>query len=888
MITMWRFQDLSEVLFIATANDVQGIPRPLLDRMELMEIPGYTENEKEHIAREHLIPKQMEINGIPEGKLVIQPAALGKLINNYTKEAGVRSLERSIGRICRKTARAIMEEGKDKVVVTSRNISRFLGKERYNYLMANEKDEIGIARGLAWTQVGGDTLQIEVNIMPGKGELLLTGQLGDVMKESAQAGISYIRSVSDQYEIDPEFFQKHDMHVHIPEGAVPKDGPSAGITMATAMLSAIIEKPVRADLAMTGEITLRGRVLPIGGLKEKLLAAKKAGIHMVLVPEKNEPDVRELDAEITDGLQIEFVGSMEQGLPEPGYHIDLPDSVEAWLTSHGVDLTQAANLADYLSFYYYDQETGAAIRRWDLMDQGVYSRDATGNVSRYVYSLSPNQIEGENEGVKVRLQFTDDGNIITTDNIRMEEGVVSANNEMTIYDGGLNQSEIQAVFSAGGDTLVCSVDIGTGHLLVKSVTDEGTSTNEIVTSADTVDANQITAVDNGNVTYYVNDSEVQVDPGRVQLLVDSVSNSDAFDAAMGADALAKVAATDNTLSAPQYEMAYLDLVDTQNGNTVVTLGNQQALTIYWPMPADADEDGAFYLVHYTGMDRESASDTGDLAGTAHTVEKIQATRDGDHLVFTAGSFSPFVLVYEKESSGGGGSTGGGGGGGSRPTLNTEDHYSYIIGYSDGTLQPYGTITRGEVATIFFRLLDENVRDDNLTTSNAFPDVNEDYWANTAISTMARLGVINGRNSGLFDPDANITRAEFAAICARFDDSGVAGVTTFTDTADHWAEDEISRAAALGWIQGYSDDSFRPDQYISRAQAVTMINRVLCRLPEDTDDLLSGMNTWTDCHESDWFYLAIQEATNSHDFVTKDRVYESWTDLNRAPDWSRYE
>ena len=309
-------QDLSEVLFIATANDVQGIPRPLLDRMELMEIPGYTENEKEHIAREHLIPKQMEINGIPEGKLVIQPAALGKLINNYTKEAGVRSLERSIGRICRKTARAIMEEGKDKVVVTSRNISRFLGKERYNYLMANEKDEIGIARGLAWTQVGGDTLQIEVNIMPGKGELLLTGQLGDVMKESAQAGISYIRSVADQYKIDPEFFQKHDMHVHIPEGAVPKDGPSAGITMATAMLSAIIEKPVRADLAMTGEITLRGRVLPIGGLKEKLLAAKYAKIKEVLVPEKNRPDIEEMDKEIIQGLNIQFVDNMKEVLGE--------------------------------------------------------------------------------------------------------------------------------------------------------------------------------------------------------------------------------------------------------------------------------------------------------------------------------------------------------------------------------------------------------------------------------------------------------------------------------------------------------------------------------------------------------------------------------------------
>ena len=309
-------QDLSEVLFIATANDVQGIPRPLLDRMELIEIAGYTENEKEHIAKEHLIPKQMEENGIEKGKLTIQSAALKKIINNYTKEAGVRSLERNIGRICRKTARALMEEGKDKVVVTSRNISRFLGKERYDYLMANEKNEIGIARGLAWTQVGGDTLQIEVNVMPGKGELLLTGQLGDVMKESAQAGISYIRSVADEYGIDAEFFQKKDIHVHIPEGAVPKDGPSAGITMATAMFSAIIGKPVRADLAMTGEITLRGRVLPIGGLKEKLLAAKYAKIKEVLVPAKNRPDIEEMDKEILQGLNIQFVDNMKEVLDE--------------------------------------------------------------------------------------------------------------------------------------------------------------------------------------------------------------------------------------------------------------------------------------------------------------------------------------------------------------------------------------------------------------------------------------------------------------------------------------------------------------------------------------------------------------------------------------------
>lgn len=307
-------QDLSEVLFIATANDVQGIPRPLLDRMELIEIAGYTENEKEHIAKEHLIPKQMEENGIEKGKLTIQSAALKKIINNYTKEAGVRNLERTIGQICRKTARLIMEEDKKKVTVTSKNLSDFLGKEHFNYLMANKKDEIGISRGLAWTQVGGDTLQIEVNVMPGKGELMLTGQLGDVMKESAQAGITYIRSIASDYKVEPEFFQENDIHVHIPEGAVPKDGPSAGITMATAILSAIIKKPVRADLAMTGEITLRGRVLPIGGLKEKLLAAKYAKIKEVLVPVENKPDIQELDKEITDGLTITFVSSMKEVL----------------------------------------------------------------------------------------------------------------------------------------------------------------------------------------------------------------------------------------------------------------------------------------------------------------------------------------------------------------------------------------------------------------------------------------------------------------------------------------------------------------------------------------------------------------------------------------------
>ena len=309
-------QDLSEVLFIATANDMQEIPRPLLDRMEVIEISGYTENEKEHIAKEHLIPKQMEINGIQKNQLSIQTPALRNIINQYTKEAGVRSLERKIGQICRKAAREIMENGKEKVTVNTRNLETFLGRSKYSYMMANKKDEVGIARGLAWTQVGGDTLQIEVNVMPGKGELVLTGQLGDVMKESAQAGISYIRSVADEYGIAPEFFQEHDIHVHIPEGAVPKDGPSAGITMATAMLSAVIQKKVRADIAMTGEITLRGRVLPIGGLKEKLLAAKYAKIKEVLVPGENKGDIQDMDQEILEGLKISYVDNMTDVIHE--------------------------------------------------------------------------------------------------------------------------------------------------------------------------------------------------------------------------------------------------------------------------------------------------------------------------------------------------------------------------------------------------------------------------------------------------------------------------------------------------------------------------------------------------------------------------------------------
>ncbi|RDY30511.1 endopeptidase La [Lachnotalea glycerini] len=308
--------DLSEVLFIATANSLQTIPKPLLDRMEIIQVTSYTENEKEHIAKEHLVIKQLKKHGLTTNQLTISDKALSSMIRYYTKEAGVRSLERKIGEICRKTARQILEKNKKSVKITQVNLEKFLGKPQFSYDMANENDEVGIVRGLAWTSVGGDTLQIEVNVMPGKGELQLTGQLGDVMKESARAGISYIRSMSEKYNIKDSFFKENDIHIHIPEGAVPKDGPSAGITMATAMISAVTKTPVRADVAMTGEITLRGRVLPIGGLKEKILAAKNANIKTVLVPDKNRKDLDEISEEIKKDLEIIYVDNMERVLQE--------------------------------------------------------------------------------------------------------------------------------------------------------------------------------------------------------------------------------------------------------------------------------------------------------------------------------------------------------------------------------------------------------------------------------------------------------------------------------------------------------------------------------------------------------------------------------------------
>ncbi|MCI9533884.1 MAG: endopeptidase La [Lachnospiraceae bacterium] len=308
--------NLSNVLFIATANTTQSIPRPLLDRMEVIEVNSYTENEKFHIARDFLVSKQLEKNGLTQKQVSVSDGVLKKIIHNYTREAGVRNLERRIGEIFRKAAREFLEDKKTAIRVTESNLEKYLGKEKITFEDANEEDEVGIVRGLAWTSVGGDTLQIEVNVMPGKGDLKLTGQMGDVMKESAQTALTYVRSVCPRYSLADDYFEKHDIHIHIPEGAVPKDGPSAGITMATAMLSAVTEKKVLAQVAMTGEITLRGRVLPIGGLKEKILAAKMAHIKTVLVPDKNRPDMGELSKEITKGLRIVYVKTMEDVLRE--------------------------------------------------------------------------------------------------------------------------------------------------------------------------------------------------------------------------------------------------------------------------------------------------------------------------------------------------------------------------------------------------------------------------------------------------------------------------------------------------------------------------------------------------------------------------------------------
>ena len=714
-------------------------------------------------------------------------------------------------------------------------------------------------------------------------------------------------------------------------------------------------------------------------------------------------------------------GTEASGLPEPGYHIELPAAVVNWLAEQdiiasGSDAdTVAADLSQYLTFTYnHDDQT----RDWSMRYAGIYSTDEkTGEPTRYVYTLDPATVDGKE--IPVRLLYKNGEEVVSTDDILMSETLVSDQFSMTINPGELTQSQIRAKLTVEGQSISCNIDIQPGTLTVRSTTDKDTTT-EIVNEQGDVTSNTITAVDGGEVQYYVNDSEVKVDADRVQLLVDEVSNGEEFNAAMGADAIAK-AGVDKENAA--YDLAYMDLVDTQNGNTVVTMDKEDSLTIYWPVPDDAAENSEFHVVHYTDMDRENLVSTEDLSGAAHTSPdaSVVDVNGEKYVTFETSSFSPFALVYEKApdpvasldvtktltavndkapgSSVSVGDTltytitvkngevalnnvtitdtfngkgdlvfdgyaatenpagtytinlgnleanatvtitatykvlradassdltnavkvnGTNPGGGENPTdedktpetpvnpyhppirppvdpdkpeLNTEDHYAYIVGYEDGSVQPEGDITRAEVATIFFRLLTDESRNEYWSQTNPYSDVSADDWFNNAVSTLTNAGVLDGYEDGTFKPNGNITRAEFATITARFFEATYDGENLFPDIEGHWAQDYINEAANAGIVNGYEDGTFRPQQYITRAEAVTMVNRTIERHP-DADHLLDDMITWPDNPETAWYYEQIQEATNSHEYTMntddEQNPYEIWTKLLPNRDWSELE
>lgn len=618
-----------------------------------------------------------------------------------------------------------------------------------------------------------------------------------------------------------------------------------------------------------------------------------------------------------DGNIIEDLET-NAGLPEPGYFITLPYDAQQWVHEQEDGNATAADLSKYLTFTYsgsVEGQTGDTTREWGLVSQGNY--DAT----RYVYSLTAGVVDGdESNTIPVRLSYFTDSNgdgkpssdEILDENIVMTEDSVYNTFSMTINSGGLNQGEIKATFNASTETPVTdgpeySVAAGTGTLTVKSVVNQDTTnTNAIVSDASSVDTNVQTAVAGEGVTYLVNDSEVQVPVAndRVQLLVDSVSNNKDFNDQMGQDAIATVGGNTDT---HEYELVYMDLVDTQNGNVEVTLGDDDSLTIYWPMPEDADENGTFQVVHYTDMDREETVD--NLSGVETETLTVTKTRiNGQvYLTFSVDSFSPFALVYETDN---GGNQGGGGwtpdGGDDGPDgLNTEDHFSYIVGYAEDyrtgeptdnedlwPVKPNNQITRAEVATIFYRLLEDEVRDEYDTTVNDFSDVSADSWYNQTVSTLASMEIVKGYEDGTFRPNAPITRAEFGAIATRFfAETGATYVPgTFTDvTGDEWYANAIQDAVNLGLIGGYPDGTVRPNNNITRAEACAIVNRTLGRVP-DADHLLPEdvMKVWPDNNPTDWFYADMQEATNGHEYswITEDgNEVEEWISIMLDNDWT---
>lgn len=617
-----------------------------------------------------------------------------------------------------------------------------------------------------------------------------------------------------------------------------------------------------------------------------------------------------------------MVASTENGgLPEPGYFITLPYDVQKWLDDKTSTTVGAEDLSQYMTFTYdgTDGSDGATTRKWGLVYQGVYETDENGNVLRHVYSLTPSKVGNTEEEIPVRLNYFDDINgngklddgerVLENDEITMSEDLAHDTFSMTINPGELDQSVIKATFNADGDTKDSTVGIGTGTLTVKSVTDVGTTTNAIGNSELDVTEDTLTAVANGSVTYYVNDSQVDVDnkTDRVQLLVDSVSNNDGFNAQMGQHAIETVEGSSDT---HDYELAYMDLVDTANGNAEIKLGDNDKLTIYWPMPENADPNGDFQVVHYTDMNREGTVDDLDAVNT-QTLKATQVTVNGmAYLTFEVSSFSPFALVYTADDGSDtpdypdypiwtpdGDDDGPSG-------LNTEDHFSYVVGYAEDyrtgeatdnedlwPVKPNNQITRAEVATIFYRLLEDEVRDEYDTTVNDFSDVSADSWYNQTVSTLASMEIVKGYEDGTFRPNAPITRAEFGAIATRF--FAETGATyepgTFTDvTGDEWYANAIQDAVNLGLIGGYPDGTVRPNNNITRAEACAIVNRTLGRVP-DADHLLPEdvMKVWPDNNPTDWFYADMQEATNGHEYawIEEDgHEIEEWTNL-LDKDWT---
>ena len=637
-----------------------------------------------------------------------------------------------------------------------------------------------------------------------------------------------------------------------------------------------------------------------------------------------------------------------EGLPEPGFLFTVPDEINAALEGKA----NAVDLSKYLTFTYNDGQ--GTTRTWSIQPytpDGSSTLDPVDGIARYVYRMVPAESQDP-----VRLTFTnDEGQEVVSDEFVFDEDCLNTEYTMALYLNQLDQGHVQANFSGIEGMEACSypIQLKTGTLTVRGTTEEPAST-EIVSEESEVYGNEVTAMAPADVTYYVNDSQVEItDKENVKLLVDDV-----LDTQVLTDYIAGM--EDIPAGAYLFAVQYLDLVDTSNGNAVVTMGEGQKMTLYWPVPADADTAEPFYIVHFDALDRNYGT-TEEIDGLLQAnppelYENLKPISIGNqqYIKFETGAFSPFALVYEKDT---------GGSGPSRPTyytltydsnggtqydseryrrntvvqldkvptregytftgwyadkeltqaiteikmtsnktvyagweetdvpgmLNGEDHYAYVVGYEDGTVRPGGNISRAEVATIFFRLLQDQVRQENLTTDNVFADVGAGDWYNTAISTMAELGILKGRTPDTFVPNAPITRAEFAAICARFDTGENAGGATFPDLVGHWAKEEVERAVSLGWIMGYEDNTFRPDKAITRAEAVTMINRVLQRNPQSPEDLLKDMVTWPDNQDpSQWYYLAIQEATNSHDYERTTGIYETWTQLRETPDWSQYE